>query len=78
MLVKQPKSFAEAVNNVCDIPLSQLSKLCVKGDRMAIVIPEEEYLLGLEACKHNLHGRVILPKGTTMLTVQNLKTKLMK
>ncbi|CAK8537766.1 unnamed protein product [Lathyrus sativus] len=74
---KPPKLFADAVNNVCDIPVSQLPKPCVKGGRLSIVIPEEEYLLGVESCKHNLHGRIIWPKGSTPLTVQNLKTKLL-
>src|SRR4051812_21457015 len=70
---KQPKSFVEAVNNVCDIPISQFPTPCVKGDRLAIVIPEDEYQKGVEACKHNLHGRVIWTKGSKPLTVQNLK-----
>lgn len=77
MLVKQPKSFVEAVNNVCDIPLSQLPKPSAKGDKLAIVIPEEEYQLGLKACKHNLLRSVVWPKGVTPLLVQSLKTKLM-
>jgi hypothetical protein len=48
----------------------------VKGDRIAITIPEDEYLAGVEACKHNLHGRIIWPKGSPPLTVETLKTKL--
>jgi hypothetical protein len=68
--------FAQALSNVCDIPLSQLPKPCVKGDRIAITIPEDEYLVGVEACKHNLHGRVFWPKGSPPLTVDTLKTKL--
>ncbi|KAI5418673.1 hypothetical protein KIW84_043050 [Lathyrus oleraceus] len=39
--LKPPKSFVEAVNNVCDIPVSRLPKLCTKGDRLSIIIPEE-------------------------------------
>ncbi|KAI5418682.1 hypothetical protein KIW84_043056 [Lathyrus oleraceus] len=35
-----------------------------QGDRLAIVIPKEEYIAGVEACKHNLHRRIIWPKGT--------------
>jgi len=31
---------------------------------------------GLEACKHNLHGRIIWPKGSTPLTVVALRNKL--
>ncbi|CAK8542446.1 unnamed protein product [Lathyrus sativus] len=76
-LEKQTKSLVEAVNNVCNILLSQLLKLCVKGDMLAIVIPEEEYHLGLEACKHNLHGRIFWPKCVTSLMVQSLKSKLL-
>lgn len=30
---------------------------------MAITIPENEYQLGVEVCKRNLHDRVIWPKG---------------
>lgn len=60
---KPPKSFVEAVNNVSEIPTSRLLKPCVKGDRLSIVIPKEdpkeEYQLGVKACKHILHGRVI-------------------
>jgi hypothetical protein len=73
---KQHKTFAQASNNVCDIPLSQLPKPCLKGDRLAINIPEEEYEARMNTCKHNLHGRVIRVKGATPLTVVALKSKL--
>ncbi|MCI75682.1 F-box family protein, partial [Trifolium medium] len=43
---------------------------------LAITIPEEAYLAGLEKCKHNLHGRIIWPKGATPLTVVAVKNKL--
>lgn len=72
----QPKSFLEVVNNVCDIPLSQLSKPCLKGDSFVIVILEKKYQLGVEAYKNNLHGRFIWPKGSTPLTILNLNMKL--
>lgn len=74
--VAQKKSFADAVNNVCDIPFSQLPKPVIKGDEVAIAIPDDEYLIGLAACKHNLHGRVLWPKGTIPLKVGALKSKL--
>jgi hypothetical protein len=48
----------------------------VKGHDIAIPIPEEEYSAGVDACKHNLHGRIIWPKGSTPLTVGALKNKL--
>ncbi|GAU48100.1 hypothetical protein TSUD_133200 [Trifolium subterraneum] len=73
---KQQKSFIDAVNNVCDIPLSQLPIPCVKGDNYAISIPEDEYQQGVETCKHHLHGRAIWTKGSTPLTVAALKNRL--
>ncbi|XP_058752917.1 uncharacterized protein LOC131626115 [Vicia villosa] len=76
---KQLKSFASVVfDNVCNITLSQFPTPCLKGDRLAITIPEEEYKLGVEACKHHLHGRVVWSKGATPLTVVNLRNKLLE
>ncbi|XP_058741031.1 uncharacterized protein LOC131613374 [Vicia villosa] len=73
-----PKSFASVVSNsVCDIPQSQFPQVCIKGNRLAITIPGEEYKLGVEACKHHLHGRVVWSKGSSPLTVVNLKEKLL-
>ncbi|GAU31405.1 hypothetical protein TSUD_370540 [Trifolium subterraneum] len=73
---KPQKTFAQAVNNLCDIPLSQLPQPVEKGERLAIEIPEVFYQVGLEACKHNLHGRMLWPKGSTPLSVAALKEKL--
>lgn len=72
----QQKTFAQALSNVCDVPLSQLPQPCLKGDRVAIEIPEDEYLAGMDECKHALHGRIILPKGSSPLTVGSLRSKL--
>jgi len=47
--------------------MSQLPKTSVKGNNHAITIPEDEYELGMEACKFNLHARIIWPKGATPL-----------
>ncbi|KAK2400289.1 hypothetical protein QL285_050002 [Trifolium repens] len=73
---KPLKSFVQAVANVCEIPLSQLPQACFKGDELVIGILEEEYMAGIDACKHNLHGRIIWPKGATPLTVAALKSTL--
>lgn len=73
---KQQKTFAQAVSNICDIPLIQLPKPCIKGDDRAIQIPDDEYEAGLEDCKHNLHGRIIWPKGSDPITVENFRIKL--
>jgi hypothetical protein len=70
------KSFVDVVNNVCDVPLSQMPQPVIKGDRIAILIPEEEYQVGAATCKHNLHGRVLWSKGATPLKVGDLKAKL--
>jgi hypothetical protein len=64
------------LNNLCDIPTSQFPQPCVKGGIDAISIPEHEYTAGIDACKHNLHGRIIWPKGSTPLSVMALKNKL--
>jgi hypothetical protein len=73
---KPSKTFAQALTNLCDIPLSQMPHPVVKGDRLAIEIPETLYQVGLEACKHNLHGRILWTKGSTPLSVVALKAKL--
>lgn len=68
----QQKTFAQALSNVCDIPHSQLPKPCLKGDDLAISIPDDEYDAGLDACKHNLQGRVIWPKGSAPVSIESL------
>lgn len=56
--------------------MSQLPKPSRKGDDFAIPIPDDEYEIGLETCKNNLHARIIWPKGATPLTVHALREKL--
>jgi hypothetical protein len=73
---KPQKTFAQALTNLCDIPLSQFPQPVLKGERLAIEIPETAYEAGLVACKHNLHGRILWPKGSTPLSVGALKEKL--
>ncbi|CAK8539646.1 unnamed protein product [Lathyrus sativus] len=60
-------TFAEAVNNIYDILISQLPQPVINGDIMVITIPEDEYQAEFEGCKHNLHARIIWSKGTTPL-----------
>ncbi|AES99308.2 DUF4283 domain protein [Medicago truncatula] len=73
---KPKKTLAQTISNVCDIPTSQLPQSVIKGDKVSISIPEDDYTVGLEACKHNLHARIIYPKGATPLTVFSLRNKL--
>jgi len=64
----QKKTFAQTLNNACNIPLSQLTPLCIKGELIFVQIPEDVYLVGLEDCINHLHGRIILAKGDKSLT----------
>jgi hypothetical protein len=48
------------MHNVCDISPNQLSKPCLKDDRTAIEISEDEYQIGVETCKWNLHRRTLV------------------
>jgi hypothetical protein len=73
---KQQKSFVQAVNNVCDIPTNQLPKPYLKGNKISITILEDDYEAGIDDCKHCLHGKVIWPKGTTLVSVVALRTVL--
>ncbi|PNY02253.1 hypothetical protein L195_g025558 [Trifolium pratense] len=73
---KQKLSFAQALNNVCDVPLNHLPKPCLKGDDIAIKIPQEEYKASLEDCQNHLHGRLLLSKGDLPFTLHDLRVKL--
>lgn len=54
----------------------QVLVTCMKANRIAITISEDEYNLGLEACRHNLHGRILWPKGSSPTTVVRIRGKL--
>ncbi|KAI5442876.1 hypothetical protein KIW84_011777 [Lathyrus oleraceus] len=53
--IKPTKSFAKALNEVCDIALSQLPHSIIKMYGLSITIPEDEYFIRVKACKHNLY-----------------------
>lgn len=73
----QTKSFAQALNNSCAVPLSQLPKPCLKGYEISKRIPENEYLAGLAGCKTYLHGRLLLSKYSAPLKTADLSSKLL-
>ncbi|GAU34190.1 hypothetical protein TSUD_162910 [Trifolium subterraneum] len=54
VLLPQRKSFAQALQNVCDVPV------------------------GLDRCKNNLHGRLIMTKGDKPLRFQEIRENLIK
>lgn len=73
----QVKSFVQALNNSCSVPMSQLPKPCLKLDELSIKIPESEYIAGLESCKTHFHGRLLLSKGNVPLKLDDLRGKLL-
>nr|ABD28622.1 hypothetical protein MtrDRAFT_AC149130g16v2 [Medicago truncatula] len=60
-------TFAQALTNLCEIPSLQLPQPTLKRGSFTITILEDEYLAWIEACKHNLHSRIIWLKGATPL-----------
>jgi len=75
-MLGQRKTFAQALGNTCDIPLSQLHASCIKEDMIVVRIDEADYLAGLEDCKIYLHGQIILYKGDKPFTHLDLTKKL--
>lgn len=75
-LPTQCKSFAQALTNACDILANQLPRPCLKGNPTSIKIFEDEYRKGIEACKHNLHCRLLLSKEDNPIKIQDLRAKL--
>lgn len=71
------KTFAQALKNAYDIPVSQLPIPGFKRDAVAVKIPEDEYKAGLKRCRNNLHGRLILVKGEQPIKASDLRTKLL-
>ncbi|CAJ2645397.1 unnamed protein product [Trifolium pratense] len=78
VLSPQRKSFAQALHNVCDVPVGNFPKPCLKGKRLSIKIPEDSYKAGLDRCKNNLHGRLIMAKGDKPLRLHEIHEKLTK
>jgi len=76
VMPSQRKTFAQALGNTCDIPLSQLPTPCIKGDIIVVRIDEADYLAGLEDCKTHLPDRAILSKGDKPHTHLDLTKKL--
>ncbi|XP_019460018.1 PREDICTED: uncharacterized protein LOC109359778 [Lupinus angustifolius] len=61
---------------IVGVGVEEGKKVQVKGNAIAIKIPEDEYQAGLQRCKTHLHGRLIFSKGDTPLKFLDLKTKL--
>lgn len=72
----QRRTFAQALRNSLDVSFSQLPLPCIKGDAASIKISGEEYLKGLQGCKMNLHGHLLLSKGDKPMKFHELRDKL--
>lgn len=78
---KPPRVLASHLLKLSPTPAisqSQLPKPCIKGCAVSIRISDDEYQKGLLSCQNNLHGRLILPKGTTPAKVTEVRDKLFK
>jgi len=56
VMPSQRKTFAQTLENTCDIHFSQLPTPCIKGDKIVVWIDETNYFASLENCKTHLHG----------------------
>ncbi|KAF1876311.1 hypothetical protein Lal_00029658 [Lupinus albus] len=71
-------TFAQAVKNTGDVSLAHLPQPCFKGDVVAVKISEAAYQAGLQRCRNNPHGRLILAKGDQPIKFAELKPKLIE
>ncbi|MCI13810.1 NBS resistance protein, partial [Trifolium medium] len=70
------KSFAQVVNDACEVKISQLPSSTIKGESLCIKITQGEYDKGLVDCRKNLHMRVLLNIGEKPLTARDLRDEL--
>lgn len=54
------KKFKQVLINTCDISLNQFLNVYFKWDIVAIKIPNDKYVDGLDSCKNFLRGRILL------------------
>lgn len=66
------KTFKQVLKNTWDIPLSQFPTPCFKGNAIAIRIPKDEYVNGLDNCKNFFHGGTMLKKREYSPTINTL------
>ncbi|PNY02418.1 putative NBS resistance protein [Trifolium pratense] len=70
------RSFVQALQDSCDVQISQLPEPAIKGEDLYIKITQSEYEKGLAEYKKNLHGRLVLNKGDQPITATDLRAKL--
>lgn len=59
-------------------PNDNLPKPLIRGESVSITITQQIYERGLEICKHNLRGRLVLNKGDKPYTNKDIHLKLLK
>ena len=55
-----------------------LPKPLIRGEKVSITITQHIYEKGMEICKHNLRGRLVLNKGDKPYTTKDIHLKLQK
>ncbi|XP_045810490.1 uncharacterized protein LOC123904933 [Trifolium pratense] len=73
---KHDRSFVQDLQNSCEVLVSQMPVLAIRGETLSIQITQSEYERVVEDCKRNLHGGLVLNKGDKSVTARDLKAKL--
>jgi len=72
-------SFAEALATAPKTSSNEnMPKPLIRGESVSITITQQIYEKGLEICKHNLRGRLVLNKGDKPYTTKDIHLKLQK
>ncbi|KEH40760.1 DUF4283 domain protein [Medicago truncatula] len=69
-------SFAQALRGSTIIYSEPLPLPVIRGDMLSVKISKEAYVCGLEACRTNLRGRLMLNKGDTSYSSKAVFEKL--
>lgn len=70
-------SFAQALRGKSAL-LDPLPVPSIRGDMLSVKITDDVYVRGLDFCKTNLRGRLVLNKGDQPLSSKDLAVKLHK
>ena len=77
--IMQRISFAQALATTPNIASNDnMPKPLIRGESVSITITQQTYEKGLEICKHNLRGRLVLNKGDKPYTTKDIHLKLQK
>ena len=72
-------SFAQAVSASASISTNDdLPQPLIRGESVSIHISQHVYEKGMEICKRNLRGRLVLIKGDKTYTAKDIHSKLQK